>query len=102
MNLNLNKILTKLKILPVENSANDDFKPSKKPLKRRIPHDQTIPLKNKSILLKDNETSHLMEQGCNQNSNQAEGYSTGSSSCSSEKAQPKIKIHPFLREISGK
>lgn len=52
----------------------------------RISHDQAISLKNKFILLKDNETSHSMYQDCNEDSNQSEGPSTTSSSGSNEKA----------------
>lgn len=86
----------------MENSTNDGFLPSKPSLKMRMTHDQTIPLKNKILLLKDNETGHPMDQNGNPDSTQAEGASPGSSSCSNEKVQTKNKIHPFLIEISAK
>lgn len=65
-NLDLTEILSKLKILPVLNLGNDDFRLANNPLKRKIKHDSAIPIKNKLLVLKDNDPGVSMKQVCTQ------------------------------------
>lgn len=74
-------------------SDNDDLKLPNNPLKRKIKHDSTIPLKNKSLALKDNEIGTSMEQECNQ----TEGAGEGSSRSGNVNTQPPLKIYSFLK-----
>lgn len=61
-NLDLTEILSKLRILPVLNSNDNDFKLANNPLKRKIEDDSAISIKNKFLVLKDNDSTSSMEQ----------------------------------------